>query len=216
MKSTNHKGFSHFETILLLVVVAVISVVGFTVYSRNNKSKADSDLYSVQLNARNTSTSDTIDPAKADPDTQQNLVKAGVISPESISPSSSKKLVANAASTKASPWPNGIKNNVASGKGWYVASCNDYRYTKPDRQHGVNIVTYASYSRPYNGFSIELSSTPKSKKYPQFGTERAAITTSKPDWNKSYATYTIRKPGVAYVVRTLQWAYLPMCDYVLQ
>jgi len=41
----NNNGFSHFEMILIVVVVAVISAVGFVVYQSNNKSKADSETF---------------------------------------------------------------------------------------------------------------------------------------------------------------------------
>ena len=41
--SKNNNGFSHFELVLLVVVVAIIASVGFFVYNKNNnKSKADS------------------------------------------------------------------------------------------------------------------------------------------------------------------------------
>ncbi|NDC22082.1 hypothetical protein EBZ57_01780 [bacterium] len=41
--SKKNNGFSHFELVLLVVVVAIIASVGFFVYNKNNnKSKADS------------------------------------------------------------------------------------------------------------------------------------------------------------------------------
>ena len=43
IKKLNHKGFSHLELALLIVIVAVITGVGFLVFNtKNNKSKADS------------------------------------------------------------------------------------------------------------------------------------------------------------------------------
>ena len=43
-KKLNQKGFSHFEAILLIVVLVVIGSVGTFVYSRMHKSQAGSNL----------------------------------------------------------------------------------------------------------------------------------------------------------------------------
>jgi Tfp pilus assembly major pilin PilA len=54
----NSKGFSHFELVLLIVVIAVIAGVGLFVYNKNNnKSKADSlQADTAKVNARSSTT----------------------------------------------------------------------------------------------------------------------------------------------------------------
>jgi Tfp pilus assembly protein PilE len=65
-------GFSHFETVLLVVVIAVIATVGFAVYQKNNKSKADTDLNAQYMDAKVKGNFETFDSKTASDEESQS------------------------------------------------------------------------------------------------------------------------------------------------
>jgi len=211
MKSTNHKGFSHFETILLLVVVAVISVVGFTVYSRNNKSKADTDPAVVLRQQNQSRQPEMYDPDKTTPEEQESLAAAGLLTEANANAASNKTMARKSSNTKVK-WIPYAPALVASGSSYAVYMCEDFMNGRSDR---VNLLVYAKFYKPYNGVSVELSHNKgyKAKKYAtKLITKPYTYTHSDMDLF-DYVTLTVRKPGHAYVLANRDYKHIAGCHY---
>jgi len=62
---SNDKGFSQLETVLAVIVIALITTVGVYVYnSKNNKSKANNEITAEQINAETPTAPDGLVPTK--------------------------------------------------------------------------------------------------------------------------------------------------------
>lgn len=63
--NSNNKGFSHLETVLAVIIIALITTVGVYVYnSKNNKSKAGNEITAEQINAETPTALDGLVPTK--------------------------------------------------------------------------------------------------------------------------------------------------------
>ncbi|MEI6755468.1 MAG: hypothetical protein WCK80_00420 [bacterium] len=215
MKSTNHKGFSHFETILLLVVVAVISVVGFTVYSRNNKSKADTDPAVVLRQQNQSRQPEMYNPDKTTPQEQESLAAAGLLTEANANAVSNKTMARKSSSTKVK-WIPYAPALVASGRSYAVYMCEDFMNIDTQaKPYKTNLLVYAKFSKPYNGVSVELSHDKgyKAKKISyQLNTEPYSTTHAFMGYGE-YVTLTVRKPGHALVLANRDYAHIAGCHY---
>jgi competence protein ComGC len=213
MKSTNHKGFSHFETILLLVVVAVISVVGFTVYSRNNKSKADTDPAVVLRQQNQSRQPEMYDPDKTTPEEQESLAAAGLLTEANANAASNKTMARKSSNTKVK-WIPYAPRPIVKTKDYWVNLCVDFM-NEPTNISKTNIYSFIMWKRPpYTGASAELSHK-KGWNAPKYDLQLVSAATELHSIMgiNDYITLTVRKPGKAYVVANKGFLSIDFCKY---